>query len=81
MLIHININYRLQIHRKGTINIWNMQEIQQENANFFENYHQLWLIPVYQDIIEGALLINIYTILLKLISQFMNRRKMSIYVI
>ena len=74
MLIHININYRLQIHRKGTINIWNMQEIQQKNADFFENYHQLWPIPVYQDIIECALLIDIYPELLKLIGQFMNRR-------
>lgn len=72
MLIHININYRLQIHRKGTINIWNMQEIQQENANFFENYHQLCLIPVYQDIIEGALFVDIDPKLLKFIGQLMN---------
>ena len=72
MLIHININYRLQIHRKGTINIWNMQEIQQENADFFENYHQLWPIPVYQDIIERTLLVDIDPKLLELIGQLMN---------
>ena len=72
MLIRININYRLQIHRKGTINIWNMQEIQQENADFFENYHQLWPIPVYQDIIERTLLVDIDPKLLELIGQLMN---------
>ena len=74
MLIHININHRLQIRRKGTINIWNMQEIQQENADFFENYHQLWLIPVYQHIVKCALLSNINAILIKLIGQLMDRR-------